>query len=194
MKHDDDWHAILIRDVSPAQIWFRKARGGGSFIGPETYGDCKLGGFQWAKVCGNVGADVAVAPREKQLFWPPEVYNNISPWSLASEVWSLGATVYMMMTGIPPPRVSDHAWQIFRMNDRGFSGALREVVGAMLDPRMGGRPDALSLVGRVEEGWRGWRGNEVEGLRYVDGRDRDVGDNVEYGRAGRGIAGSILRM
>ena len=71
MKHDDDWHAILIRDVSPGQIWFKKARG------HETYGECKLGGFQWAKVCGSVGAKVAIAPRmetasrEKQFFWAP---------------------------------------------------------------------------------------------------------------------------
>lgn len=71
MKHDDDWHAILIRDVSPGQIWFKKARG------HETYGECKLGGFQWAKVCGSVGAKVAIAPRmetasrEKKLFWAP---------------------------------------------------------------------------------------------------------------------------
>jgi hypothetical protein len=68
MKHDDDWHAVLIRDVSPGQIWFKKAGG------RETYGVCKLGGFQWAKVTGNVGAKVDIAPRmegagrDKQFF------------------------------------------------------------------------------------------------------------------------------
>jgi hypothetical protein len=43
----------------------------------ETYGECKLGGFQWAKVTGLVGGNVAVAdrvvdaPREKQFYWAP---------------------------------------------------------------------------------------------------------------------------
>jgi hypothetical protein len=71
MKHDDDWQPILIRDVSPAQVWFKMPKPG------ETYGECKLGGFQWAKVTGLVGGNVAVAdrvvdaPREKQFYWAP---------------------------------------------------------------------------------------------------------------------------
>jgi hypothetical protein len=71
MKHDDDWQPILIRDVSPGQIWFKKPKAG------ETYGECKLGGFQWAKVTGLVGGTMAMAsrvenaPREKQFYWAP---------------------------------------------------------------------------------------------------------------------------
>lgn len=67
MKHDDDWHPILIRDVSPGQIWFKQPKK------DETYGECKLGGFQWAKVTGYPEGKVAMAPRfekasvEKQL-------------------------------------------------------------------------------------------------------------------------------
>lgn len=74
LKHDDDWHAVLVRDVSPPQIWFKKPKGG------ETYGGCKLGGFQWAKVCGSVGGVVAMAPRveeasiEKQYYWAPVLF------------------------------------------------------------------------------------------------------------------------
>jgi serine/threonine protein kinase len=70
-RHDEDWQAILIRDVSPGQIWFKKPKG------HETYGQCKLGGFAWAKVTGSSGATVAAATRyegasrEKQFFWPP---------------------------------------------------------------------------------------------------------------------------
>ena len=99
MKHDDDWHAILIRDVSPGQMWFKKARG------HETYGVCKLGGFQWAKVWGSVGAKVAIAPRmetasrEKQFFWAPvnffshRLFPIPSFFRLQTMQWRLTATV-----------------------------------------------------------------------------------------------------
>jgi hypothetical protein len=81
-KHDDDWHPILIRDVSPGQIWFKKPRAG------ETYGECKLGGFQWTKVTGLVGGATAVAsrvdgaPREKQFYWAPVCFCSIPECAL----------------------------------------------------------------------------------------------------------------
>lgn len=71
MKYDDDWHPILVMDISPGQIWFKRPEGG------ETYGECKLGGFQWARVIGTVGGEVAVASRVegaqmvKKWFWAP---------------------------------------------------------------------------------------------------------------------------
>lgn len=72
-RHDEDWQAILIMDISPSQIWFKKPGG----LKGEFYGECKLGGFQWAKVCGSVGARVASASRVedapifKQWYWAP---------------------------------------------------------------------------------------------------------------------------
>jgi len=71
MKHDDDWQPILIRDISPGQIWFKHPKG------EEHYGECKLGGFQWAKVTGFPGAKIAMANRvegasvERQYYWAP---------------------------------------------------------------------------------------------------------------------------
>ena len=71
MQHDDDWQPILIMDVSPSQVWFKKPKG------EETYGECKLGGFQWAKVTGDPGGKGAFthrredAPIGKQHFWAP---------------------------------------------------------------------------------------------------------------------------
>ena len=71
MKHDDDWQPILIRDISPGQVWFKKPRK------EETYGECKLGGFQWAKITGVVGGRTAItdrvgeASREKKFYWAP---------------------------------------------------------------------------------------------------------------------------
>jgi len=71
MAHDDDWMPILIRDVSPAQIWFKRATGG------VTYGECKLGGFGKANVTGFPGADSALTSKildaslERQFYWAP---------------------------------------------------------------------------------------------------------------------------
>lgn len=71
MKHDDDWQPILIRDISPGQVWFKHPKK------DETYGECKLGGFQWAKVTGCPEGRVAIANRmeeasvEKQYYWAP---------------------------------------------------------------------------------------------------------------------------
>ncbi|KAG0646016.1 Serine threonine-kinase ATG1 [Hyphodiscus hymeniophilus] len=200
LKHDDDWHAILIRDISPSQIWFKKARGRSDNFGPETYGECKLGGFHWAKVTGTVESRVAVASRvedasrEKTLFWAPEIYKNTSPWCRASEIWSLGAVIYMMMTGIPPPRVYNYAWQISRMTDKAFSPWLRDIVATMLDPRIANRPDALDLVGRTENGWEAWRANTKEGAQYVDVGDRELEERFARSSRGTGALTSIMDL
>jgi predicted phosphohydrolase len=79
-----------------------------------------------------------------------------------------------MMTGIPPPRSYDYRWQISRLNDKGFSQGIREIVARMLDPSMAMRPDALQLVDEVEKGWRVWRASTVEGQAYIDVRDKLV--------------------
>jgi len=81
-----------------------------------------------------------------------------------------------MMTGIPPPRYFDYNWQISRMNDKGFSKSLRDIVGSMLNHRLALRPDALTLVNLVEEGWRVWRSTTREGWEYVDVRDSHAKD------------------
>jgi len=70
-KHDNDWHPILIMDVSPGQIFFQKPKG------EEYYGPCKLGGFQYARVTGSAGGQIASAaiiedaPLIKQYYWAP---------------------------------------------------------------------------------------------------------------------------
>ena len=71
-----------------------------------------------------------------------------------------------------------------RMNDRGFSQYLREIVSVMLDPQRRGRPHALELVGRREEGWRAWRVNTREGAEYVDVRDKELQNVIERGGVG----------
>ncbi|KAE8453271.1 hypothetical protein EG329_011338 [Mollisiaceae sp. DMI_Dod_QoI] len=172
LPHDDDWMPILIMDVSPSQIWFKRPMQG------ETYGECKLGGFQWARVTGMIGGRMALAarmedaPRRKQYYWAPEIYKNTNSWSRPSEIWALGATIYTMMTGIPPPRFYEYNWQISRMNDKGFSQGIREIIGAMLQPHPADRPTALDLVNKVDVEWRRWRSETTEGRRFVDVNDK----------------------
>lgn len=55
LLHDDDWHLIMIQEVILGQIWFKHPTKG------DTYGECKLGGFQWAKVTGTSRNQVAFA-------------------------------------------------------------------------------------------------------------------------------------
>jgi hypothetical protein len=61
---DEDWQTVLIMDISPGQIWFKKPRG------EETYGECKLGGFGRARVMQGKGGGVEDVEREKELYWP----------------------------------------------------------------------------------------------------------------------------
>jgi hypothetical protein len=98
----------------------------------------------------------------------------------------LGATIYTMMTGIPPPRDLEYDWNVSRMNDKGFSEGLRDIVGDMLKmhpgDRPGGvdlvkmhpgdRPGGVDLVKRVEDEWKRWRAMTVEGQRCVDVMDK----------------------
>jgi hypothetical protein len=68
--HDEDWQPILIMDVSPSQIWFKKpdTRKG------LTYGECKLGGFQTARVTGNrmaIAESMGNEPVFKQYYHAP---------------------------------------------------------------------------------------------------------------------------
>jgi hypothetical protein len=84
----------------------------------------------------------------------------------------LGATIYTMMTGIPPPRDLGYDWNVSRMNDKEFSKGLRDIVGDMLKVHPGDRPGGVDLVKRVEDEWKRWRAMTVEGQRCVDVMDK----------------------
>ncbi|CAG8951233.1 hypothetical protein HYFRA_00007980 [Hymenoscyphus fraxineus] len=175
-KRDQDWQPVLIRDISPSQVWFKKPDGKKGY----DYGECKLGGFKWAKVCGTVGGRLAVServpntPEYKQLYWPPEIYRNTHPWTRATEIWQLGATVYTMMCGHPPSRYSDYQWNCSRMTDAGYSDFLTTVVRMMLKDEPGLRPDALTLVNKVDFEYWQWRDGTKLGQEYVDKDDEKV--------------------
>ena len=84
----------------------------------------------------------------------------------------LGATIYTMMTGIPPPRDLGYDWNVSRMNDKEFSKGLRDIVGDMLKVHPGDRPGGVDLVKRGEDEWKRWRAMTVEGQRCVDVMDK----------------------
>jgi hypothetical protein len=72
------------------------------------------------------------------------------------------------------------------MNDKGFSQGLRDIVGMMLDHKINKRPNTLTLVQMVEEGWRLWRATTREGQEYVDIRDEYL-SHIYGGRGRRSI-------
>jgi serine/threonine protein kinase len=120
-----------------------------------------------------------------------EIFNNKNLWTRSSEIWSLGAVLYFMMTGIPPPRLFEYPWQISRLNDKAFSPQLRELVAAMLNPQMERRPTARDLIGQAQDGWRSWRATTREGQEYVDGADKLLGEKIEMGKRGPARVGVI---
>lgn len=84
-----------------------------------------------------------------------------------------------MMRVFPPSRHHDRSWNVSRMNDKKFSTSLQKIVGGMLEPNPDDRPDALVLVGRVDEEYRRWRTTTKEGLNYVDVVDTTWGERTD---------------
>ncbi|KPM36644.1 hypothetical protein AK830_g9938 [Neonectria ditissima] len=109
---DEDWLPILHRAIEPSNIFFQHPRG------IETYGQCKLGDFANATVtCHSVSltmtatasGNIAKAPfrgnepmeeTSKKLNQDPEdLPGDDRPYTLATELWSIGAVIFTMMTG-----------------------------------------------------------------------------------------------
>jgi serine/threonine protein kinase len=97
-----------------------------------------------------------------------EIYNATGSWTRASEIWSLGVVVYTMMTGIPPPRMFEHHWQVSRMCDKGFSDYIKPIIQDVLETDPTDRPDGWELVQRIDDQWRKWRANTREGRELLD--------------------------
>ena len=79
-----------------------------------------------------------------------------------------------MMTGIPPPRMFDHAWQVSRMCDKDFSEYIKPIIQDMLKRDPDRRPDTLELVERIESQWTKWRANTREGREVIDKDDEKI--------------------
>ena len=90
------------------------------------------------------------------------------------------------MTGMPPPRSYEWPWQISRMNDKGFSEGIRDIVGAMLKLHPADRPNTFQLVDKVDAEWRRWRSTTNEGREFVDVEDKMAARRI--GGSGRSMA------
>ena len=160
-------------------------------MGEGLWGCGRLGSFDAEKGTCVDGEDVLLAscrfflqPVEHTLTSLQEIYRHTHSWTRASEIWALGATVYTMMTGMPPPRLYNYEWQISRMTDKGFSQPIREIVADMLRPHPNDRIQTLVLVNRVNDAWEGWRATTEEGAHFVDVIDKVVLRSV-VGAGGR---------
>ncbi|KAM0349046.1 hypothetical protein ACHAPU_003981 [Fusarium lateritium] len=108
-----DWFPILHRRIEPKNVWFQHSRG------IETYGQCKLGDLSTAAVTGHVidaqseqSHSMALAVRTGVIELdkarlalnknPAEVEDCDRPYTLKDEMWSIGVTVFTMMTGKAP--------------------------------------------------------------------------------------------
>lgn len=97
-----------------------------------------------------------------------EVYDGSGLRTCGSEIWSLGATIYAMMSGVPPFRHHEYIWSTSRMNDKEFSTEIRKIVAAMLEPSRRDRPDAFELVSREDDSFKFWRAKSKDAMEYVD--------------------------
>ncbi|EXK33381.1 hypothetical protein FOXG_06171 [Fusarium oxysporum f. sp. lycopersici 4287] len=115
-----DWFPILHRCIEPRNVWLQHPRGN------ETYGQCKLGDYSHAAVTchivdGQFNPDTVrsdsngMALATKEGIWrlddtrsaydvPPASIPSEEdrPYTLGDELWSIGVTVFTMMTGQAP--------------------------------------------------------------------------------------------
>lgn len=127
MPHDENWHPILIMDVNPGQIWFRRPKG------DEFCGECKLGDLGGRGLRGVLGGRLRWRRGRKICRWRSSIigllfvpfpshfqFPNYIKHGLitcadgnrkstkthahtrASEIWSLGAVIYSMTGHLHP--------------------------------------------------------------------------------------------
>ncbi|UKZ79664.1 hypothetical protein TrVFT333_007424 [Trichoderma virens FT-333] len=187
---DQDWNPILHRAIEPRNIFFQHPRGS------ETYGLCKLGNFEHAAVTNHVilpgdeadavngDAEIsrAMAPhrgfesldttRHKLHKGAEANSTNNRPYTVADELFSVGAVIFTMMTGREFPFYCKPAMAR-------YSRGLRQVVADLLALYPSNETKitkVLPLTKLVMEHYRDWKNGTDEGKWYKDIEDDMTGD------------------
>ncbi|MET0648058.1 MAG: hypothetical protein ABW208_15690 [Pyrinomonadaceae bacterium] len=120
------------RDCKPGNVIITK---GGPMRPLDFEGACPVGSpdpLPWGTTC----------------YVPPELWDDFRGQSrLPEDLYALGAVVYLLLAGCPPD--FPNPVSIERMR-KGIPGEARKIVGQLLDPDPGRRPDALEAALRLE--------------------------------------------
>ena len=150
-------HGILHRDIKPANILVNR------------FGEPQLGDFGIARLLGGANTSTTGSVTGTLAHTPAELLEGEDA-SVRSDVFSLGSTLYTMLTGRPPfvddPDISV-ANLLFRIvkgdypdaRAAGVPDAVAGVIDAMLARDPGGRPasaEAAGLLLREAQAAQGW--------------------------------------
>ncbi|KAK8120107.1 hypothetical protein PG999_004227 [Apiospora kogelbergensis] len=181
-----DWHTILHRDITPANIFFRHPH-----TMSETYGQCKLGNLSKAHVSGHVNGVLGgrVPPGEGKvlagqegfesqanlrlnidmpLYHPPQFGQ---PYTIISEYRSVGDVLMGMMVK-PVMAAMKHmeyirdedseAWNQ-RFSDANYSAGLKDLVWELMSKSEAEHQATFGLYLRAKDGFQYFRQTDGAG-------------------------------
>ncbi|KAK6850780.1 hypothetical protein PG987_000414 [Apiospora arundinis] len=211
-----DWHTILHRDISPANIFFCHPH-----TGTETYGQCKLGNMSKAHVSGHVngvlGGRVPAAegrilagqdgfePLEKlrqnedmPLYHPPQFGQ---PYTIISEYRSVGDVLMGMM--VKPHMAAMKHMEFLRDQDSErwnelFSGAnysagLKDLVWELMSKTEAEQNYTMELYLRAKEGFQYFRETDRDGQAVVGVEDVQI-EQAEAEAERRASEAELVRL
>ncbi|WP_168698577.1 serine/threonine-protein kinase [Gordonia paraffinivorans] len=155
---------IVHRDIKPGNILI--AEGG------RNAGLVKITDFGISRAKDDVSLTQTGVITGTPAYFAPEVARGAEP-SEASDVYSLGATIYTMVEGQPPFGVDDNSIALLhkvaraRINPMKNAGELEPVLLRLLEPSPTKRPtmaEARDMLASVAAGTRGTREQVLTGL------------------------------
>ena len=138
---------VMHLDVKPANILL------------DNIGNAVLIDFGLAKQYDNDGRQTSTTPvGQSHGYAPMEQYKNggVSEFSPVSDIYSLGATLYKLVTGLTPPDANDVFDSGLPKLPASLSVGVREAIVKSMQPRRSERPqnigEFLALLGTVAGG------------------------------------------